>query len=669
MGILTSGCVRGTAINTRSGPSIFLLAIILLIVFFPDLSARANVIGSPHDLYRHGYLLPDEEKASSSQQCSLCHISSTDKRPRVWDMLPESLSRFGPNGNICASCHDGVSIVDKNVDAALTALHPHSHGFDPAGAPEDTDLGSTGLPLKPDVPMNCTTCHDPHDKSIRPFLRVPLVGICERCHKERGYSGYGLENTRGNHPVDIEPFDNSEGPSPIDLQPEFNVPFPVFYPAELGALSREGHWGLGGHLTYGQYGRIECTTCHAFHGMEGKGPVPGLLVRDPVGARSNAFCEGCHRGERGDDKKEPPFPNPGSTVTGRTYHPVDDDEANDVGWITAIADTSELTAYQWGEVDKDTELPVMLCTTCHASHGGMENSPALVRIDEEIQRNEGVNTFCEICHREPPEGHHGYSEDGNIPQDIAQQMLLNLDNLGITYGEPTYDRIYCSFCHKAHNAGYQREEESYIPLLVEKGTEICSYCHNLGVSHFLGDPTLASTYENPTPPLYRGVWPESGRASFYDGEGEVPTTITCESCHTLSIPVEGTDPVPGRLLAPAGEDVEWTPGYPEEYLCTGCHHLDQETFGEGHTHPTMDADWRLYPNIYTDHLLPDEIPVTLTENQLINCHSCHSTHHAVVRGGVYILKVIRGENDIPNAIHPEIDFTPLCHSCHPADDY
>jgi len=243
-------------------------------------------------------------------------------------------------------------------------------------------------------------------------------------------------------------------------------------------------------------------------------------------------------------------------------------------------------------------------------------------------------------------------------------MLLNLDDLGATYGEPTYDRVYCSFCHKAHNAGYNQKEESFIPILVDKGTGICSNCHDLGVSHFMGDPTLAATYQIPDPPLYRGIWPESGMSSFYEGEDETPMTITCESCHYLSTPADGSDPVPGRLLAPADEETEWTPGYPEDYLCTGCHGESPATIGEGVTHPLMDADALRYP-IDPSYIQPGETMVTYTPGQTVNCHSCHRAHGAVPAGGVYIMKMIRGNNTDPKAIQPQIDYTSLCLSCHP----
>jgi hypothetical protein len=185
----------------------------------------------------------------------------------------------------------------------------------------------------------------------------------------------------------------------------------------------------------------------------------------------------------------------------------------------------------------------------------------------------------------------------------------------------------------------------------------------------MGDPTLPSTYDNLTPPLYREEWPETGMISSYDGEGDTPSTITCLTCHYLTSPPDADITVPHNLLAPADPDGEWDTDTPEDYLCTGCHFMDLKNFGEGHTHPLMKANWLSFPNIYTTHLLPDEIPATYTEYGNMNCHSCHVTHNAITRGGVYIFKVVDGDNIDPKAIHPKIDFTRLCHSCHPESEY
>lgn len=141
--------------------------------------------------------------------------------------------------------------------------------------------------------------------------------------------------------------------------------------------------------------------------------------------------------------------------------------------------------------------------------------------------------------------------------------------------------------------------------------------------------------------------------------------VTCLSCHNLATPEAGERGFDHYLLAPADEDAEWTMGYPEEYLCTGCHGEAPATVGGGETHPLMTADFYKYPDIKVSHLLPGETAVTYTPRGSVNCHSCHRAHGAVINGGLYILKICRGENLDPRAIQPRVDFTDLCDSCHP----
>jgi hypothetical protein len=57
-------------------------------------------------------------------------------------------------------------------------------------------------------------------------------------------------------------------------------------------------------------------------------------------------------------------------------------------------------------------------------------------------------------------------------------------------------------------------------------------------------------------------------------------------------------------------------------------------------------------------------PLSKTALAKVNCESCHRTHGASTKGGVYILEIVDGENTDPRAIHPKIDFTVLCQGCH-----
>ncbi len=653
----------------RSFRVIFILVAVVLLSLAGPGRSRADILGSPHDLFNQRYMIIPDEKLKTNPQCLSCHFIPSDDRPTLGGRVPPSLAEYGATGILCASCHDGISMIDLNVDAGLTVFHPRSHRLDIKDPPPDTIPARSGFPAMGTTRFSCTSCHDPHTETYRPYLRFPLTGICQKCHLKRVQEGFGIENKTGDHPVQVEPFDNKGGVTPITVSPAFAASFPEDYPRKNAVNIRGVHWKLGGHLSFGGRGKVECFTCHAFHGSEGRGPAIGLLSLDPVRLVSDEFCEGCHQGKRGDKEKEPPFPNPGGTTTGRTYHPVDDDRANGLGWNAAIADTGDLHDYVWGTTDPDYKVPRILCTTCHVAHRGMVNSPCLAPVSDSIREEGKILTFCEICHRTPPPAHHGYRSDDGIAAAGSWQLPIRTVGLGHTYGTVEPGKLYCSICHRAHNAGYGKKETDYIPILVDRGAGLCESCHDMGVSHFLGDPTLPSTYDIADPPLKRTPWPLTDRTSFYEGEGELPNGLTCTSCHTLSkVTGQSDEPISHLLLAPAGAETDWTPGSPEENLCTGCHGEAPATVGGGATHPLQEADSYRFPTIVDDHLVAGETPATYSREGKVNCFSCHRPHHAALPGGIYILKIVRGDNTDPKAIHPKTDYVPLCHSCHSGYD-
>jgi hypothetical protein len=83
---------------------------------------------------------------------------------------------------------------------------------------------------------------------------------------------------------------------------------------------------------------------------------------------------------------------------------------------------------------------------------------------------------------------------------------------------------------------------------------------------------------------------------------------------------------------------------------------------KGHSHPMMDAD-----ATKLNRLVP--LPTTITPGSKLNCDSCHRTHEAKTNSGYYILETVDGQNADPRKVHPAIDFTVLCHSCHDASSY
>lgn len=626
--------------------------VVLLLVLLIAAPALAAVEGGPHDVIAQGY---DVTRTSILQErCTRCHVSSS---PELKDFLPAVppvlSSAYGASSLACFSCHDGTTIVSPAVDASRTAFHPASHGNDLTGY-EGLRSEAVGLPYLDGKRMECVTCHDPHDNGHRPLLRAGIGEICLICHSTRSEGALGEQNTSGNHPQGANPAKLVRKEVPLKVAAAFTTPFPAPYPLAGGRASVGTHWDLGGHLSAGGTGTIVCVTCHAVHGNEQAPPPPGLLTVDPVRLEADLFCEGCHAGVRGDDQEAPPHPNPGGTETGRTYHPADNDRANGEG---SIIETRKPAGWPLGAA---VSSPI-LCSTCHRAHGATERTQLLRRppVDQ---------GFCEVCHeRMPLQEHHPLIEkDGG---GCSNQIVLKDPVTGI--------RRTCELCHRAHNAGLGAKlEADFVPLLREGrlSDASCLRCHPAGnptcgnttlslAGHFVGDPTLSETYADSAPPYRLTPWSESKLLSLYGGEkGQV---LICLSCHTFrpGAIVSGDAGKTGHLLARSGNPVEWGDD-PGVYLCTGCHGVSPGTGkGEkGHTHPLMNARAESLTS-------PAEPPVTTTASGRVNCDSCHRPHEARTEGGYYILEKIDSPNRDPRAIHPPIDFTTLCFTCHPPLKY
>lgn len=687
--------------------------------------ASAGVVSSQHDLaVQHYTRLPGkDEKKEKPSVCDSCHVPHKAKGARVWANTPPSIQAWGDVSPICYSCHDGVAIVSPDVDASTTVYNPKSHGLDIEKLPEGDDVEQSGLPYTGgDTQQNieCSTCHNPHDNSKRPFVREELIELCTKCHNNRENSGYNVANEEGTHPVHKLPEDEVAGMSPIDVQEPFKVKFPDAYPEKDGKMTDKVHWKLGGHLSGGDEGTIECVTCHSVHGIEPNGP-PGdpVLAMDPVKEESNDFCEGCHRGMRSDGRSQPPFPNPGGTPF---YHPVDNDIANGEGRVVEVEEPEGWELGKAGEI---------ICTTCHQAHGSMAYSPML-------RQPLVSNTFCEECHR-IPFSHHPSNGSGGLMDPSSGKLLAKTrlviipDDvpIGITYGQPEDGQMYCSSCHGAHNLQCKLLR---VAECVDRELD-CNYCltchpkfnptwqtnDEFKSTHFMGDPespymdTVDLTsgqvdqpdgqdgYYDLHPPVNTGVWPETGLASRYGGDSGFE--ITCCSCHNFSpgnmtagnadeTPYSG-DPVVAAgyietdltsgLLARAGQFKEWLEGdvqlqdlggnrgtvqKADKYLCTGCHGLTPNSQpdaqnGEGLTHPLMSANGASI-NPLDDY--------KFTYNQHINCETCHSVHEADSRGGFYILKDLElrpeaaADYSVPEPYRirkrAEIEYASLCHKCH-----
>lgn len=229
------------------------IAILLSLVLFNTGAWAASGVGQTrHNLSVSG---PGPIKSTTvTQVCVFCHTPHKGQTVApLWnhtlttgqtydiygsttlDALPDQ-----PTGKsiLCLSCHDGTValgaltnpptgetidlILQNPLDMAargylgtdLTDDHPISFIYDTNLAINDGQLLDPSLisPLQLEGDkVECTTCHDPHEKDTQPFLRVTTLNgqLCTTCHNMTGWtlSSHATSTATWNN-IGVSPWDN-----------------------------------------------------------------------------------------------------------------------------------------------------------------------------------------------------------------------------------------------------------------------------------------------------------------------------------------------------------------------------------------------------------------------------------------------------------------------------
>lgn len=202
---------------------LFGLLVILALALRPAWAVQ-DVANTLHNLSVSG---PGTYKSLTIDRvCVFCHTphNATPDGP-LWNhqMSGQTYIEYGsttlqalpgqPTGKsrLCLACHDGTIALGAvgnlppgvindlqstflagraSLGTDLSDDHPISFPYDTALQAADQELAhplTTGLPLENDN-LECTSCHDPHEKDIVPFLhRTTLNGeLCTACHVRGG---------------------------------------------------------------------------------------------------------------------------------------------------------------------------------------------------------------------------------------------------------------------------------------------------------------------------------------------------------------------------------------------------------------------------------------------------------------------------------------------------
>jgi len=451
----------------------FLLIAIVLALAVAAGPAFAGVQGTAH-----------QSPSGSQGACSACHIPHGGvggAASRLWPVTPTTTATspvvvVGTVASLCASCHLSTGAYSSSMGAAVSdtlAYHNLGHGGQMTGAdmPLGNAMATSGLPYVTNTTLECTSCHNVHDDTNRPFLRAEMDALCSFCHSNRMFKD-GAENsgstavkgawvvaTRvgnanpGSHPVGTDVTGNvSGGATPITMAGNFIV-------AKTAAA---GTWSLGGHLsdnngTGASTGGVTCNSCHAVHGIQPDGGaatpptanflvvaqasgtnegVSGRTIASGDGSAGNDLCEACHVGTAPAGYGGTRIVNPGG---GTGTHPVDDYAAlyNAVG-----AFQSDNATLNWpaSSTASGTVGQAAICESCHTPHPLANIGRATIKfaggttITPYILRDTTVN-ICNDCHSSAIGEHHPVG--ANISNALA----------GAASYLPAGATLTCGTCH------------------------------------------------------------------------------------------------------------------------------------------------------------------------------------------------------------------------------
>lgn len=221
--------------NLKKHSVILALMAITAISVFSNTSIRAaqDVANTRHNLSISG---PGTVKSTTvTQVCVFCHTPhaaladaplwnhtlSTEPSYTLYGSTTLDATPDQPTGKsvLCLACHDGTVALGalanpptgETLDAILTSPmdmaergylgtdlsddHPISFIYDSTLQLNDGELfdpATIGLPLDGSSSnrVECTTCHDPHEETNQPFLRISSLNgaICTECHNKTGWA-------------------------------------------------------------------------------------------------------------------------------------------------------------------------------------------------------------------------------------------------------------------------------------------------------------------------------------------------------------------------------------------------------------------------------------------------------------------------------------------------
>lgn len=483
--------------------------------------SMAAVQGSPHE-YGSG---------AEYGMCEVCHVphaAAGDKRLWRLPIAVVGVTWTDSNiGRLCGTCHiTGAPMFPVENTYGTTpsaqegnAFYASAHGRAMAtltgtratGNLEDTQDTLAGKPYVGNALIECTSCHNPHDHAVRPFLRnnantAPgtITGVCADCHLNRyntAVTNPALPLTSADmHPMNISYNDLALNNGTYFQEPPAAGVRTLVLAKTAAAVSST--WPLGGKMegaltvAPGAWiggANIGCGTCHAVHLDAARaGAAAGddslhLLAINNDGAANAALCEGCHGGPAtatsvGTTAGDHPINKAISTLDGGPSIDL---------WFNTVGSTSRVERHT---VASDAwprgSTGNIICTSCHSAHASGTAEFGRLTRDQFT-----AASFCNACHADAsPVAHHSH--------DANSTSLLT-----------------CTSCHASGLTGAHNGFSFQFTTGQNANSEKCEQCHTNGVvmDGFV-DPVITAELNYPAPGMLadhlKTATPGSGNSHY-----------------------------------------------------------------------------------------------------------------------------------------------------------
>ena len=492
--------------------------------------------------------------------------------------------------NLCYMCHTagggGFGGTNQTANAYDNASHQMviaSVPEGPAGVFSSTPTTGSGLPYVGLAQLECTSCHNVHVVTSRPFnQRASIEGLCNQCHPGR-VNATAVPARTTTLTGDARTFSTHPTAQPLGDQNRANVKDVAGMAGNMkvavaAAWSVSDPWALGGHLDAGATGNLTCQTCHAVHGpTQGTPGVANLLAiqndNTVGGTTPAALCEGCHFGGNAGEQVGSVVVQAGMPAGSYSDHPIDAN-GNRPFYPTGVALPN---TWSIGNLNNDSGATPMYgaagatkptCQSCHDTHGGIAGTPLLRGPQDGVGPDMvafSYDVWCFACHTNAqvvPNNHHSV-----------------INNHSIALGDTTNSQLSCGDCHggtnnatvtdwTAHNGFW-----TFAVAISTTDSLFCQGCHApLNPRLFVaGGLKGGQTYTN------------GGAGNAFPaahGTLRAAADATGEASHQVNLPRDNNTP-PGAnfQIAPnfsfagneAGRVAEWGPTTTP--ICESCHNI------------------------------------------------------------------------------------------------